>query len=111
MNFAVRFQDAASIGEGAVVLAEVDAVGTDAGGECGVVVEDEWNSGGSAKRDEPTSDALDGGEIVVFRAELKEIGTTGEKGGGDSLGTLLGDVAEVEDGVKASGVETGHRMR
>ena len=86
--------------QGAVVLADVDAVGTDLGGEGGVVVEDEGNSGGAAEREEFFGDAADGGEVMAFGAELEEVGTAGEEGGGDGFGVLLGDVAEVEDAVE-----------
>lgn len=56
--------------QGAVVLAEVGTVRTDADGEVRVIVEDKGNSGGTTQRQEPAGDAFDGGEVVVFRAEL-----------------------------------------
>ena len=89
----------------------MDAVGTDVGGEGGVIVEDEGDSGGAAEREEFFGDALDGGEVVAFCAELEEVGSAGEEGGGDVLGVFLGDVAEVEDAVEAGGVEMGHFIK
>ena len=68
----------AGFGEGAVVLADVDAVGTDFSGEGGEIIEDEGDSGGTAKWEDFLGDAADGGEVVVFRAELENIRAAGE---------------------------------
>lgn len=101
MNSALRLNGPAGVGEGAVILADVDAVRADFRGEGRMVVEDEGDAGGTAKRDELAGDALDGGEIVAFGAELEEVGTAGEERGGGAFGLFLGGVAEVEDGVEA----------
>jgi hypothetical protein len=98
MNPALRW-------ERAVVLAEVDAVGTEFEGEGGVVVEDEGDSGGAADGEEFFGDAADGGEVVALGAELEEMGSAGEERAGDGFGVFLGDVAEVEDAVEAGVVE------
>ena len=66
-----------SFGERSVVLAEVDAVGTDLRGEGGMVVEDEGDSGGAAKREKFFGDSADGDEVVAFGAELEEVGSAG----------------------------------
>ena len=66
MNSALRW-------EGAVVLAEVDAVGADFQGERGVVVENEGDSGGAAEGEEFLGDAADGVEVVqIGRASCRE---------------------------------------
>ena len=64
-----------SFGERAVVLADVNAVGTDFCGEGGEIVENERDAGGAAERDEFFSDAADGGEVLAFGAELEEVGS------------------------------------
>ena len=109
MNSALRLDGPAGVGEGAVVLADVDAVRADFRSEGRVVVEDEGHAGGAAKRDERAGDPLDGGEVVVFCTKLEEIGTASEEGGGDVFGIFLGDVAEVEDAVEVGLREIGHR--
>ena len=87
--------------------AAVDSGGgqSDAGGEGGVVVEDEGNVGSATKREETAGDPLNGGEVVALCAELDEIGTAGQEGGGDGFCVFLRNVAEVEDAVEAGGVE------
>ncbi len=72
-----RTDDFAGGCERAVVLAEVDAVGIEGGGEGGEIIEDEGNSGGAAKRQQAAGDTLDGGEVFAFGAELEEVGATG----------------------------------
>jgi hypothetical protein len=67
------------LGEAAVVLADMDAIGADGGGEFREVVEDEWDARSSAEREELAGNALDGGEIVVFCTELENIRTAGEE--------------------------------
>lgn len=85
--------------QGAVVLADVDAVGAELYGEGGVVVEDEGDAGGAAEGDELFRNALDGGEVVTFCPELEEICPAGEEGGGDGFCVFLRGVAEVENAV------------
>ena len=87
-------------GEGAVVLADVDAVGIDFCGEGRVVVEDEGDPSGAAKGEDFFRDAADGGEVVPLGAELEKVRTASEKGLGNGLGEGLGDVAEIEDAVE-----------
>jgi hypothetical protein len=69
--------DFAGGGERAVILAEVDAVGIKGGSEGGEIVENEGNPGGSAEREQAAGDALDGGEVFAFGAELEEVGAAG----------------------------------
>ena len=111
MNSAVRLQEAAGCGERAIVLAQVDAICSEGGGESGKIVENEGNSGGAAKGEEAAGNAFDGGEVVVFRTKLEDVGSPGQEQGGDFHGTFFGRVAEVQDAVKAGGVEIGHRLR
>jgi hypothetical protein len=87
--------------EGAVVLADVDAVGPEFASEGGVVVEDEGDAGFTAQRDQGFRDTPDGGEVVVLGAELEEVSAAGQQGGGGGDGVFLRGVAEVEDGVEA----------
>ena len=86
-------------------------VGIQGGGKRGMIVENERNSGGAAKREEAAGDPFDRRQIVVFRAKLEQIGTTCEKGSGDGFRGFLGDVAEIDNGVEAGGVELKHRIR
>ena len=65
--------------EGAVVLADVNTVGVDGGGEFGEIVEDKWDARRAAKGDELAGDALEGGEVVIFCAELEDVGATSEE--------------------------------
>ena len=58
----------------AIVLADVDSIRSEFCGEFRMVVENEWNTRFTANRDEDFTDAADGGEIVVLRAELEEVG-------------------------------------
>ena len=89
--------------QGAVVLADVDAIRTEFTGELRVVVEDERNPGSAAERDEFLGDTTDGGEIVAFGAELENIRTTRKQAGGHLFGSGFGGVAEVEDAVEKHG--------
>ena len=87
--------------QAAIVLADVDAVGSEFAGEGGVVVEDEGDACGAAERDEEFRDAADGGEVVILGAELEDVRAAGQQRGGDGGGVFRGHVAEVEDGVEA----------
>ena len=87
--------------EGAVVLAEVDAVGIEFGGEGWKIVEDEGNARGAAEREDAAGDGGDEVQRLALGAELEEIGSTGEEGGGDGFRVLGAGVAEIEEAVEA----------
>ena len=101
MNSALRLDGLAGVGEGAVILADVDAVRIHGSGKGRVIVQDKRYASSPAKRDQPAGDALDGGEVVVFRPKLEEVDTAGKEGGGGVFGIFLGHVAEIKDAVKA----------
>jgi hypothetical protein len=98
-NFS-RPNDLPGVGEWAIVLADVDAVGINGGGEFGEIVENEGDFRFAAKWEKATGDTLDGGEIVIFGAKLENVCTALNEGAGDRFRVFLGDIAEVEDAVE-----------
>ena len=68
-----------------------------------MVVHDERNTGGAAKRQDEAGERFDFLRRVPFGAELHEVRAAGEEGGGGIFGVFRGDVAEVENGVEEGG--------
>jgi hypothetical protein len=81
LNSAGRLDGAAGVGEGTVVLTDVDAIGIQGGGEAGVVVEYKWHTRGAADRKEASGDALDRRQVVVFRTELEAVTFSADSSG------------------------------
>ena len=75
----LRPEHLAGLGDGHVVLAEVDAVGVADAGEVGIVVDDEEGAVGVAEAAEGAGRAGDRVLVELLLAELDDVGAAGQR--------------------------------
>ena len=92
----------AGIGDGAVILPNMRALGADGGDDLGEVVDDEWDAGFFGDGDECFSERLDFVVGKVFSAELDDIDAALDHFGKGLRRGFAGDVAEIDDPVEVA---------